>query len=406
MATDYISVSEALKLVSPFNGNRKEVLAFVSNVETAFSCVNPGSKDRLYQFILTKISGEPRTAISHRHLENWEELKEFLRNMYTEKRTLDFHANQLFKAKQNKSDSVSEGIQKIQMLGSKFRESALSNCNDDERAGILNLSDRLRNICFTQGLYSDRIQTIVRSRNQDNFDDIAETALEEESEIVSKQERYKGEVGTTVKCGNCGKLGHPTHACFLRKTPKAVSTNNSQTRISQARIESPNKNWEVICYYCKNKGHLARNCPRILRRNDRRESQQGKPGNGEQSSDSQFHSIGCMNADRGDFVKLTLDVSKEKELFFLVDTGADVSIVNSKKLIGTTEFEPRQKVRFKSVDRSIVETYGLVQAHLLEEKMSIPVEFQLVNQQVDIRGRWYSRKRFPTKNAIPHMLRG
>jgi hypothetical protein len=56
--------------------------------------------DRLYQYVLTRINGEPRIAISHRNLENWEELKEFLRNTYIEKRTLDFHANQLFRAKQ------------------------------------------------------------------------------------------------------------------------------------------------------------------------------------------------------------------------------------------------------------------------------------------------------------------
>jgi hypothetical protein len=65
MNTKCISVTEALKLISPFSGNKKEVLMFVSNVDTAFSCVSPENRSRLYQFILTKISGEPRTVISH-----------------------------------------------------------------------------------------------------------------------------------------------------------------------------------------------------------------------------------------------------------------------------------------------------------------------------------------------------
>jgi hypothetical protein len=73
---------------------------------------------------------------------------------------LDFHATQLFRAKQEKSESISEWGQRIQTLGSKFREVALMDCNEDERAGILALSDKLRNICFLQGLYSDRIQTV------------------------------------------------------------------------------------------------------------------------------------------------------------------------------------------------------------------------------------------------------
>ena len=59
------------------------------------------------------------------NLENWEEMKEFLKNTNTEKRTPDYHANQLFSTKQSKAESVSELIQRVQKLGSKFREAAL-----------------------------------------------------------------------------------------------------------------------------------------------------------------------------------------------------------------------------------------------------------------------------------------
>lgn len=72
-------------------------------------------------------------------------------------------------------------------MGSKFRESAFLNCNEEEHAGILNVSNKFRSICYIQGLYSDRIQVIVYSRNNGNFDDIAETTVKEESAIVSKQ---------------------------------------------------------------------------------------------------------------------------------------------------------------------------------------------------------------------------
>ena len=77
-------------------------------------------------------------------------------------------------------------IQRLQKIGSKFRKAALQDCEQDERASILTLADKLRNICFEQRLYSDRIQITVRSRNHSSFDDIDETALEEESAISSK----------------------------------------------------------------------------------------------------------------------------------------------------------------------------------------------------------------------------
>ena len=214
---EHISVGGALKLVSPFKGDESEVLAFISNVDTAFEVINPENSDVLYKFVLTRISGEPRTAITHRNLENWDDLKTFLKNTYTEKRTLHFHATQLFWARQGKSESVSEWIQKIQRLSSKFREAALQDCEDDERIGIVALADKLRNICFVQGISSDRIQTIVRSRNGNTFDEIAETAFEEESAIFSKNERYRqGPAFGKLLCSNCGKTGHVAAKCYLK----------------------------------------------------------------------------------------------------------------------------------------------------------------------------------------------
>jgi hypothetical protein len=69
------------------------------------------------------------------------------------------------------------------------------------------LSDRLWNICFMQGLYSDRIQTTVCSRNHD-FIEIAETTQEEESVIISKIERHRGQDSSSVQCTTCKKMGH------------------------------------------------------------------------------------------------------------------------------------------------------------------------------------------------------
>jgi hypothetical protein len=92
--TEYISVGEALKLVTPFRREKEELLAFIANVDTAFEVINSRHEGNLFKFVLTRISGEPRTAIAHRNLENWEKLSEFLKNTYTEKRTLDYHANQ------------------------------------------------------------------------------------------------------------------------------------------------------------------------------------------------------------------------------------------------------------------------------------------------------------------------
>lgn len=50
------------------------------------------------------------------------------------------------------------------------------------------LSDKLQNICFIQELDLDRTQRVVRSRNNETFDEVIERYLEEEVGIFSKQE--------------------------------------------------------------------------------------------------------------------------------------------------------------------------------------------------------------------------
>jgi hypothetical protein len=155
-----------------------------------------------------------------------------------------------------KTKKIAEWIQRIQTLGSQFSESALLNYSDGAREGILHLSDTLRNICFVQGLASDHIQTIVRSRNYCNFDEIAETALVEGSAITSKQERSRAEGISLPRCGSCGKMDHSSNKCFARK--KRETRLNSV--VTNAPYSSSSNSGSITCFWCGQKGHLARHC--------------------------------------------------------------------------------------------------------------------------------------------------
>ena len=75
MNGDFINVGEALKLIPPFKGDKQEVLAFIGNLDTAFAVINPSQEAIFYKFVLTRISGEPRTVISYRNIDSWGELK-------------------------------------------------------------------------------------------------------------------------------------------------------------------------------------------------------------------------------------------------------------------------------------------------------------------------------------------
>jgi hypothetical protein len=102
------------------------------------------------------------------------------------------------------------------------------------------------------GIYLDRIQTVVQSRNNEVFDEIAETALEEESSIISKFERYRGEGNPLTKCTHCGKkTGHSSNKCF--------SKTKDDDRINHFSVKRQPQQKGFTSFNCGEKGHIARN---------------------------------------------------------------------------------------------------------------------------------------------------
>jgi hypothetical protein len=61
---------------------------------------------------------------------------------------------------------------------------------------------------------------------------------------------------------------------------------------------------------------------------------------GEQPSSGHLYSIGCAGKNLRQYIGLHLDVTNENRLYSLLDSGTDVSLLKSKKLIGTVTFEP------------------------------------------------------------------
>ena len=105
---------------------------------------------------------------------------------------------------------------------------------------------------------------------------------------------------------------------------------------------------------------------------------------GQQPSDGPVYSVGCIGNENLECLRLKVDISKENELLFLIDMGADISLLKGDKLIGTTEYDPDRKVKVKCADGSPMETHGVLEARFELRNSSIVPNFQLVNKQVDI----------------------
>ena len=59
-------------------------------------------------------------------------------------------------------------------------------------------------------------------------------------------------------------------------------------------------------------------------------------------------------------------MSQGRKLHFLVDSGADIGLVKSYKFLGKAEFKPKDRVRVKSVEGSVIETHGSIETRVRE----------------------------------------
>jgi hypothetical protein len=107
----------------------------------------------------------------------------------------------------------------------------------------IGLINHLGKACFIQGLYNERIQTIVRSRGESILlSQAIEISLEEESAILSAKERSpSAAMGPSLRCNKCNKLGHARNKC-----------------LSSERFPTANAKAILSCFGCGREGHIAR----------------------------------------------------------------------------------------------------------------------------------------------------
>jgi hypothetical protein len=65
----------------------------------------------------------------------------------------------------------------------------------------------------------------------------------------------------------------------------------------------------------------------------------------QQPTDGPIYSIGCIGQENQEFLLLKVDISTEDRLLFWIYTGADISLLEGSKLIGTTEYDPEKRVK-------------------------------------------------------------
>lgn len=265
MTDSYIKIGVAEKLLIKFDGNKEMLHEFIDNCENALELVSESDKILLFKIIKSKLTGKARLMSKYRQLNNFDDFKSFLEEVFTEKRSAAHWQLELNSCKQLKSESVINYSQKIE----KYCNKLIENCTENKDLSIATeLSNLLRQQAknvFISGLL-DNLKIQVKARNPSTLSDAIELAVAEEREFLSEKEAPKFANSkflsskNNIKCNNCNKIGHYSSQCFLKQKFATQSNIKSEARVNYV---------SDICFYCKKSGHRIANCIKRINREKR-----------------------------------------------------------------------------------------------------------------------------------------
>jgi len=241
----YITVPQAIQLIAkPFDGNPAELREFIQNVESTYEVVDPLDYELLFKFVCAKVAGEAKAKLLARtHLHNWEQARAVPEKNYSVRRTLDYHANKAFTSKQGPNETISQWGVRMDTVCGDLQRAARKHMEDlawtyEKREGGGDILDLLIRACFIQGLYDERIKTMVKTKGNINtpMAQLVEVALEEECAI--KSERFR--------------KNYPEKGQFMNKG------NKNTFKVKHEPAEVPVAT--MMCYRCQKEGHRASQC--------------------------------------------------------------------------------------------------------------------------------------------------
>lgn len=268
--------------IKTYKGERDTLTAFLTNCQNALSLASRAQKDLLLKFIISKLEGKAQIACSNRIFENFDDLKDFLKQNFGERKHYNHLLLELQTCRQQTGETVSQFSLRIEScVAALLSEIHSSETLKKDLPGRVAMTEDLALHTFIIGL-QPQLSALVRTRDIRNLNAAVNVAMSEEkiNNFLSKPET---KVGRPL-CKRCGKAGHSETQCYFRQNSQAVVphqqprtpqyrqySNQQQASTSgQPQSGQQQSGQPIVCRYCKSIGHDIHQCIKRRINNSRR----------------------------------------------------------------------------------------------------------------------------------------
>lgn len=255
-----VELNVLLKFIKPFDGSRDKLNPFISNCQSAYNIANKTQKPILFRYILSQLIDRAETICSIKEFESFEQLVEFLKQQFGERKHYAHLLSELQDCKQGQNETVNQFALKIETCLAKLLteiQVSIPTKKKSEIAGRVAAMEDLALHTFIIGLHP-RLSQIVRCRDPDSLNAAVNFAVAEEKILSNAFMKKPTYFPNTDKSKFVPKREQPQY--YRPQMPNQYRVSDTSKKVHTS---------DLVCRYCKNVGHTLENCRKRQYNNNR-----------------------------------------------------------------------------------------------------------------------------------------
>lgn len=253
-----IDLNILCKFIKKFDGNRENLNAFINNCRNAINLAATQQQDILLKYIISQLEGRAETACSIKEFETYQQLEDFLKSQFGERKHYAALLSDLQACHQLFNETVNQFALRIESCLSKLLTEiniSIPTKKKAELAGRVAAMQDLALHTFILGL-SPRLSTVVRCRDPETLNDAINSALSEEKIIQSTLRKTPNTSFSQNQWRPNRQSPNFNHnrSFTQRGTNFTNQINHENVMPSTSRYNPP------VCRYCQIPGHTIERC--------------------------------------------------------------------------------------------------------------------------------------------------